>query len=188
MLPVYICEDDYEILCIQKEYIEKQILINGYDMKIVVCSRHPEEIIETATSSTQRGIYFLDIELKDEPMDGFGLGSKIRETDPRGFIIYITAFGELAFETFRYHLEAMDYIIKDDMEKMLDGIKQALETITKRMCMEKGGEQFIRVHRGYLVNLCHIGELDLKHKEIHMSNGEKCFFSRNAKKLLLSKI
>ena len=35
MLPVYICEDDYEILCIQKEYIEKQILINGYDMKIV---------------------------------------------------------------------------------------------------------------------------------------------------------
>ena len=27
MLPVYICEDDYEILCIQKEYIEKQILI-----------------------------------------------------------------------------------------------------------------------------------------------------------------
>lgn len=245
MLPVYICEDDYEILCIQKEYIEKQILINGYDMKIVVCSRHPEEIIETATSSTQRGIYFLDIELKDEPMDGFGLGSKIRETDPRGFIIYITAFGELAFETFRYHLEAMDYIIKDDMEKMLDGIKQALETITKRMCMEKGGEQkkfftfkamdvikhipideimffetsgrthrielhalndrldfigsmqeleeqlgeqFIRVHRGYLVNICHIGELDLKHKEIHMSNGEKCFFSRNAKKLLLSKI
>ncbi len=52
MLPVYICEDDYEILCIQKEYIEKQILINGYDMKIVVCSRHPEEIIEIAKSST----------------------------------------------------------------------------------------------------------------------------------------
>jgi len=50
---------------------------------------------------------------------------------------------------------------------------------------EQLGEQFIRVHRGYLVNLCHIGELDLKHKEIHMSNGEKCFFSRNAKKLLL---
>ncbi len=57
MLPVYICEDDYEILCIQKEYIEKQILINGYDMKIVVCSRHPEEIIEIAKSSTQKMLY-----------------------------------------------------------------------------------------------------------------------------------
>ncbi len=244
MLPVYICEDDYEILCIQKEYIEKQILINGYDMKIAVCSRHPEEIIKSAMNSMQRGIYFLDVELKNEPMDGFGLGKIIRETDPRGFIIYVTAFEELAFETFRYHLEALDYIIKGDMEKMLNGIKQGLETVTRRMSMEKGeqrefftvkvldvikhipvdeimffetsgrthrielhalndrldfigsmqeleeqlGSQFIRVHRGYLVNSCQIGELDLKHKEIRMKNGEKCFFSRNARKLLLNRI
>lgn len=244
MLPVYICEDDYEILCIQKEYIEKQILINGYDMKIAVCSRHPKEIIKSAMNSMQRGIYFLDVELKNEPMDGFGLGKIIRETDPRGFIIYVTAFEELAFETFRYHLEALDYIIKGDMEKMLNGIKQGLETVTRRMSMEKGeqrefftvkvldvikhipvdeimffetsgrthrielhalndrldfigsmqeleeqlGSQFIRVHRGYLVNSCQIGELDLKHKEIRMKNGEKCFFSRNARKLLLNRI
>ena len=244
MLPVYICEDDYEILCIQKEYIEKQILINGYDMKIAVCSRHPEEIIKSAMNSMQRGIYFLDVELKNEPMDGFGLGKIIRETDPRGFIIYVTAFEELAFETFRYHLEALDYIIKGDMEKMLNGIKQGLETVTRRMSMEKGeqrefftvkvldvikhipvdeimffetsgrthrielhalndrldfigsmqeleeqlGSQFIRVHRGYLVNSGQIGELDLKHKEIRMKNGEKCFFSRNARKLLLNRI
>lgn len=119
MLPVYICEDDYEILCIQKEYIEKQILINGYDMKIAVCSRYPKEIIKSAMNFPQRGIYFLDVELKNEPMDGFGLGKIIRETDPRGFIIYVTAFEELAFETFRYHLEALDYIIKGDMEKCL---------------------------------------------------------------------
>ena len=244
MLPVYICEDDYEILCIQKEYIEKQILINGYDMKIAVCSRHPKEIIKSAMNFPQRGIYFLDVELKNEPMDGFGLGKIIRETDPRGFIIYVTAFEELAFATFRYHLEALDYIIKGDMEKMLNGIKQGLETVTRRMSMEKGeqrefftvkvldvikhipvdeimffetsgrthrielhalndrldfigsmqeleeqlGSQFIRVHRGYLVNSCQIGELDLKHKEIRMKNGEKCFFSRNARKLLLNRI
>ena len=71
---------------------------------------------------TKRNL-FLDVELKNEPMDGFGLGKIIRETDPRGFIIYVTAFEELAFETFRYHLEALDYIIKGDMEKMLNGIK-----------------------------------------------------------------
>lgn len=107
---------------------------------------------------------------------------------------------------------------------MLNGIKQGLETVTRRMSMEKGeqrefftvkvldvikhipvdeimffetsgrthrielhalndrldfigsmqeleeqlGSQFIRVHRGYLVNSCQIGELDLKHKEIRM--------------------
>lgn len=98
-------------------------------------------IIKSAMNFPQRGIYFLDVELKNEPMDGFGLGKIIRETDPRGFIIYVTAFEELAFETFRYHLEALDYIIKGDMEKMLNGIKQGLETVTRRMSMEKGEQR-----------------------------------------------
>ena len=32
MLPVYICEDDASVLAVQKEYLEKQILVEGYDM------------------------------------------------------------------------------------------------------------------------------------------------------------
>ena len=36
MLPVYICEDDEKIRAAQKEYLEKQILMEGYDMEIVL--------------------------------------------------------------------------------------------------------------------------------------------------------
>lgn len=46
MLPVYICEDDAKIRAAQKEYLEKQIMIEGYDMEVVLCSGHPREIIE----------------------------------------------------------------------------------------------------------------------------------------------
>lgn len=244
MLPVYICEDDAIIRAAQREFLEKQILINGYDMEIALCSGHPEEIVKAVEASPQRGIYFLDVELKNEPMDGFALGQAIRKSDTRGFIIYVTSFPDLAFETFRYHLEALDYIVKGNMNKMFAGIQNSLDIITKRMGQEKGeqgefftirvmdvvkhirideimffetsgrthrielhaendridfigsiqeleeqlGSTFMRVHRGYLVNVGQIKELDLKHREILMNNGEKCFFSRNAKTGLLNRI
>ena len=244
MLPIYICEDDAMILAAQRKFLEKQIMMEGYDMQIALCSRHPQEIIEAVAASPKRGIYFLDVELKDEPMDGFMLGQQIRKFDARGFLIYVTSFPDLAFETFRYHLEALDYIVKSNSEKMLAGMYKNLAIITERMCKEQGGqkeyftvkvldiikhvpvdeimffetsvrthrielhakndcidfigsmqelqeqfgERFLRVHRSYLVNVNNIQELDLKHREILMDNGEKCLFSKSMKGELLSKI
>lgn len=141
MLPVYICEDDEKIRAAQKEYLRKLILIEGYDMEIALCSGRPEEIIRAVRESPGRGIYFLDIELKGEPMDGFGLGQEIRKLDSRGFLIYVTAFQDLAFETFRYHLEALDYIVKGNPRKMQEGIRRCLEIITERMRKEEGEER-----------------------------------------------
>lgn len=141
MFPVYICEDDEKIRAAQEEYLRKQILIKGYDMEIALCSGHPEEILRAVRESPGRGIYFLDIELKGEPMDGFGLGQEIRRLDSRGFLIYVTAFQDLAFETFRYHLEALDYIVKGNPRKMQEGIRRCLEIITERMRKEEGEER-----------------------------------------------
>ncbi len=242
MLPVYICEDDASVLAMQREYLEKQILMEGYDMEIVLCSRHPEEIIEAVRKNPGRGVYFLDVELKGESMDGFALGQEIRKLDSRGFLVYVTAFSDLAFETFRYHLEALDYIVKGDQRRLWDGLKHCLKIITERMHKEKGeereyfslkvmdvvkhvpmdeimffettgrthrlelhakndridfigsmseleetlGDKFLRVHRAYLVNVGQIAELDLKHREICMKNGETCIFSKNMKSKLLS--
>lgn len=244
MLPVYICEDDAKIRDAQREYLKKQIMIMGYDMEVVLCTGHPEEIIRAVKESLQRGIYFLDIELKDEPMDGFGLGQEIRKLDSRGFLVYVTAFQDLAFETFRYHLEALDYIVKGNPEKLKEGIRHCLEVITERMRKEKGeereyfsvkvmdvikhipvdeimffetagrthrivlhavndridfigsmqelekkfGDRFLRVHRAYLVNVAQIAQLDLKGREILMSSGERCIFSRGMKSVLLDRI
>lgn len=141
MLSVYVCEDEENIREIQKEYLEKQILIEGYDMEIAVCSGRPQEILEAVKTSSRRGIYFLDVELKGEEMDGFVLGQEIRRQDPRGFIIYVTAYKNLAFETFRYHVEALDYIVKESMEKMKEGLKYSLSVVTERMRAEQGEQR-----------------------------------------------
>ena len=244
MLPVYICEDDAGLRAAQRKYLERQILIGELDMEVVLCSGHPGEILQAVEASPGRGIYFLDVELKGESMDGFVLGHEIRKLDSRGFIIYVTAFADLAFETFRYHLEALDYIVKGDMERMYAGIRHCLDVIRERMCEEnrqarsyfsvkvmdvvkhipvdeimffetagrthrielhgqrdrmdfigsmreleqKFGDDFLRVHRAYLVQVAQIAQLDLKNREILMRNGERCLFSRKARERLLDRL
>lgn len=138
MLTIYLCEDEEDIRQVQRECLEKQILIQGYDMEVALCSGRPGEILEAVKAAPGRGIYFLDVELKGEEMDGFALGREIRRLDPRGFIVYVTAYGNLAFETFRYHLEALDYIVKESREKMEEGLSRSLSVITERMRAEQG--------------------------------------------------
>ena len=77
MLPVYICEDDARIRDELQTYLEKQILIEGYDMALSLVTSRPEDIIEAVQKTPGRGIYFLDVELNGETMDGFSLGQAI---------------------------------------------------------------------------------------------------------------
>ena len=109
MMPVYICEDEEKIRDAVRSWLEKQILIEGLDMEIALCTGSPEELLHHLSEEPRQGIYFLDVDLKGSFMDGFRLGQEIRKKDARGFLIYVTAFQDLAFETFRYHLEALDY-------------------------------------------------------------------------------
>lgn len=244
MLPVYICEDDAGLRAAQRKYLERQILIGELDMEVVLCSGHPGEILQAVEASPGRGIYFLDVELKGSSMDGFQLGQEIRKIDARGFLVYVTAFQELAFETFRYHLEALDYICKKNPEKMYEGLSRCLKVIEERVSREQGeqqeyftvktldvvrhiplkeilyfatagrthrielharqerldfigsiqeleeklGQQFIRIHRAYLVRTDEIAQVNLKTKEVVLKNKERCPFSRNMKQKLLERM
>ena len=42
LLSVFICEDEEPIRVAEREYLEKQILMEGYDMEIVCCTRSEE--------------------------------------------------------------------------------------------------------------------------------------------------
>jgi two-component system response regulator AgrA len=50
------------------------------------------------------------------------LASKIRELDSSSKIVFITSHDELSHLTFRYHIEALDYIVKDTKD-----IKERIE-------------------------------------------------------------
>lgn len=110
MVPIYICEDQPEILNQLEESIRNIIMIEEFDSKVVLATKSPEELLQCLKNQRTKGIYFLDIEFPKESINGFELGKEIRKLDSRGFLIYITTHNELLPEIFSYQLEALDYM------------------------------------------------------------------------------
>lgn len=136
MINLYLCDDEDTARYLIQEEIEKKILIEEYDMKIQFSCGHPETFLDAIRSSPQkRNVYFLDVELKNNLYDGFRLGKEIRQIDPNGTLIYITSFQELAFQTFQYHLEAFDYIVKD-AASLRDSLANCLASLNMRLQQE----------------------------------------------------
>lgn len=111
MIDVYICEDIKEQRDVIAHYVKAAILIQEYDMKLLISTDNPEELIEQLKKSENTGLYFLDIDLKSSK-NGLMLAKEIREYDPRGFIVFITSHSEMSFITFQYKVEALDFILK----------------------------------------------------------------------------
>ncbi|MDE7333395.1 MAG: LytTR family DNA-binding domain-containing protein [Lachnospiraceae bacterium] len=112
MLPIYLCEDVVNQLIYLEKLISNYILMEELDMKVVCMATNPHEVLKVQKEFNYSGLYFLDIELNSD-IDGFQLAEKIRKKDPRGYIVFITTYGELSYITFERHVEAMDYILKD---------------------------------------------------------------------------
>lgn len=137
MIKIFLCDDDIVILNRIKELIEKEIIINAYDFCLDGAFDSPVALLEEiSTCKDRRNIYFLDVELKHPEYDGFLLGKKIRKIDPNATIVYITSFKDLAYKTFQYHIEAFDYIVKDE-DKLKDSILECLQSITLRLQEER---------------------------------------------------
>lgn len=137
MIPIYICEDQPELLYQIERKIRSISMIEELDFKIALATGNPEELMDHLKDHRTRGIYFLDVEFPENVLNGFELGKAIRKLDSRGFLIYITTHGELLPETFSYQLEALDYILKDDPVELEKRIKQALFTIQNRLGNEE---------------------------------------------------
>lgn len=131
MLNVYICEDDK----VERDNIEKlidsSIIIENYDMQIGLSTSNPDELIEHISCNKGSGLYFLDVDLKNK-INGIRLAEKIREYDPRGFIVFVTTHAEMSYLTFVYKVEAMDYIIKDTYENIRERIHKCIINANKK--------------------------------------------------------
>lgn len=132
MLPIFLCDDVEENLLHIRNIIEKQIFIEELDMKVVCATQYPEKLLSVIKNSSKPALYFLDVEMKHE-MNGFCLAEKIREIDPRGFVVFITAHEEMSYLAFRYQLEAMDYISKGQTQEIPERILECLKNAQRRL-------------------------------------------------------
>lgn len=139
MIPVYICDDEAVIRENLEQIIAGQIMILDSDMGPVQAMASPDELLKAQKENPVPAIYFLDIDFPGK-MSGLELAGKLRQYDPRGFLVFITAHGDLAFETFRLRLEALDYIVKGSRSMMTDRVQKCLESIRERMQAQPPGQ------------------------------------------------
>ncbi|QIK70513.1 response regulator transcription factor [Erysipelothrix sp. HDW6C] len=240
MLRIYICEDNHEIRNFISETVSNHILMQGYDMRVVLATDKPSEVLVDMVTHSDQCLYFLDVDLGEGERNGFALAKEIRTIDARGFIVFVTTHGELAFETFKHRVEAMDYIVKDDVGIMQSRITACIDSVQMRISHTQSREpkffttkifdeivnvdldtvvyfetsvkkhriiltalddsfeffgslsdiaaslpeNFIRVHRSYLINKHMIKSIYYSENRIVFKDGSECSISRSAKKIL----
>ena len=135
MIAIYLCDDEAAVLHQIKAALEWKILTENYDMKIMYATATAQELLDKVQNGS-RSIYFLDVNLRDGKWDGFLLGRELRRRDPHSTLVYITSYGDLAWRTFQYHLEAFDYIVKEG-EQTGSSAARCLEAIHARLLDER---------------------------------------------------
>lgn len=138
MLKVLICEDNASEREDISFWVKGHMDMAGIDGELVIASANPGEVLDYAKDNPgEYYLYFLDIDLADSKMNGLQLGAHIRKSQPRAMIVFVTTHSELMPMTFYHGVEAMDYIIKDDRERMRDQIFKVLDKANERVKLSK---------------------------------------------------
>lgn len=186
MLDVFICEDQESQRRKLESMIERYILIEELEMKLTLSTDDPMELLQYLEEHpTTVGVYFLDVDLGAE-INGIQLGSKIRNLCVDGKIIFITTHSELLPLTFKYKVEAMDYILKDKPKEIQIRVQEALDQAQRHYTSEnKISDQRIRIEVGNQVRLFDPDEVlffetsSNSHKLIlHLINGSLEFYGK----------
>jgi len=132
MLNIFICEDDPRQRKLIETFVNKYIIIEDYDMSITLSTDNPTTLLSHVENRTEsNGLYFLDVDLQHE-LNGIELGAKIRMIDISATIVFITTHFEMAHLVFVHKVEAMEYIIKDDIKKIETGIMECMQLAYRR--------------------------------------------------------
>ena len=145
MLDIFVCEDNAAQRRTVVNIIQNTVLIEELDMQITLDTGDPYMLLEKVKTSQNTGIYFLDIDLNSN-MNGMKLAQQIRLSDPRGFIIFITAHSELSYMTFQYRVEAMDFILKDNPAEAKIKIRECLLKAMERYTLQTN-----KTHKVYTI-------------------------------------
>jgi len=133
ILSVLICDDDPK----QRERIERivwdYIALKDYDIKIVLSTGSPADLLEYVKSHPEQNkLYILDVRLGECEIDGITLAKQVREYDSVGKLVFVTMHTELSHLTFKYHIEAMDYISKADTKNVATRVQECIEVAYNR--------------------------------------------------------
>lgn len=146
MIQIHICEDSEKQLEQMEKAIRYACAIVSEDMEIGVVTTDSDKLLKHLGESNAINVYFLDIDLKHEKMNGLDVAVKIRENDPVAFICFVTTHSEMSYLTFRYKVMAFDFIIKESYEQLKRDFLVCLKAIDKQVrLLQDNEEKYIKL-------------------------------------------
>lgn len=130
-LPIILCDDDIMLMTHYKQIIKNLIMINDYDMELVLVTTDPHDVLlYHHKANLTNCLFFLDIDL-GKNLTGIDVAQLLRKENEFAKIVFITSHQELALETLKRQIAPLDYIVKDGKTE-----KQQIENILK-ICNEQ---------------------------------------------------
>ena len=155
MLSFFVCDDDDKNLHMITKCVKDFIFIEDYDIDFALSTKDPAEIIKYVEQSSVNGLYFLDIELAGGH-NGIDVAKQIREYDPRGFIVFVTAFESYMQLTFEYKVEPLDYIYKTDNGEVEKRIRECIKSAYRKYVTRQLEPSFVfKVRNGRRISRPH---------------------------------
>lgn len=135
MIDVYICEDNEKQRNYLKSQIENFITFEQLDMQITTVTDKASVILSNCQRSFQLWLIFSGYRSNTPETNGFPLAQNIRKVEPRCFIVFVTSHIELSYYTYQYKVEALDFIVKDNLDTMKNKIHECiLNAYEKHTC------------------------------------------------------
>jgi two-component system response regulator AgrA len=180
MVPVYICEDNKIALKRLEKIVLEIIKAEGIkEMSIVCLTSDPMEILNRFDPNITHALYFLDIDLGLEAMDGIELASQIRKRNPYAQIVMITGYN-FALETYQKKIGIKDYILKGDLQKMTARVRDCLLDASEHIVEQTDSDGiYLTIHNNYTKITIDVSEIyyievtagTQRKLSIHKSNG-----------------
>ena len=106
-------EDDVQQLTELKSITEQIIAKLDLSDSLVLTFDSTTGLEHALPEPGPENIYILDLQINYNKRAGLQLGQLIRQSDPDATIIFITVHDELLYTTYKYRVQALDFISKD---------------------------------------------------------------------------
>jgi len=137
MINVFICEDQNKQRDRLIKVIADYILMENLDMEIVLPTPNPYELLKYVKErNIIDGLYFLGIDFATE-INGLELAVEIRKYDKRGIIAFVSNNRDAIRLVYKYYVEAIDYISKENFDNMKKKIIKCIYFAQKRLIENK---------------------------------------------------
>lgn len=122
-MKIAICDDEMEIRELLEEKIEKYCFVNNIELNLKTFESGEDFLKQDVTDFD---VLFLDVDMPG--IDGLETAKAVRETNRDMLIIFLTAYSEFVFESFK--VDAFRYLVKpvpdNEMTETLDAIRNKL--------------------------------------------------------------